>query len=242
MPCSARPKPRQRGGGPATPTVADRFVQQGALFPEPERSSSSTVFDLPDAELCLHRDFIATQRADELFGRLRRDTPWTQQSLVMYGREVKEPRLTAWYGDPTSSYVYSGVHHAPLPWTDDLRDLRCLVEARIGESFNSVHLNYYRDGEDSVAWHADDERELGDRPVIASLSFGATRVFQLKHTEREDLERVDIDLPAGSLLVMAGDCQRWWRHQVPKRRPRSRIGGRINLTFRRVVGTGRHSE
>ena len=153
----------------------------------------------------------------------------------MYGREVASPRLTAWFGDPRAAYAYSGVEHEPIAWTPTLADLRSRVEHAADVSFNSVLLNLYRDGMDSVAWHSDDEPELGRRPVIASLSLGAARVFQLKHKHRPDVDRVDIDLPHGSLLTMAGDCQRCWKHQIPKRRGADRPGPRINLTFRRVL-------
>jgi alkylated DNA repair dioxygenase AlkB len=153
---------------------------------------------------------------------------------MMFGREVTAPRLTAWFGDPHASYVYSGVRHDPVPWTPTLADLRARVERATEHAFNSVLLNFYRDGEDSVSWHSDDEPELGAQPVIASLSLGATRVFQLKHKRRADLARVDIELSHGSLLLMSGNCQSHWKHQIPKRRGRTRPGPRINLTFRRV--------
>ena len=143
--------------------------------------------------------------------------------------------MTAWYGDADASYVYSGVRHDPIDWTASLTELRGHVEDEVGHQFNSVLLNLYRGGEDGVSWHSDDEPELGERPVIASVSLGAVRGFQLKHKSSADLDRVDIELPHGSLLLMAGDCQRHWKHQIPKRRGRNRPGPRINLTFRWVV-------
>jgi len=148
--------------------------------------------------------------------------------MVMFGRRVAFPRLTAWYGDPGAAYTYSGVRNEPLPWTPLLGELRDLVAAAAGAPFNSVLLNRYRDGSDSMGWHADDERELA--PVIASLSVGAVRTFELRH--RGDRERIALPLASGSLIVMAGDTQRHWQHRVPKdvRAP----GERINLTFRLV--------
>ena len=221
-------------------SAASRFAERGvrgavqrSLFEsgpdEVER------IELPDAELSLWPSFLPARRADRVHAELRDRTPWQEESLVMFGREVKAPRLTAWYGDPGRSYVYSGIRHEPIAWTPLLAELRDAVAARVGRRFNSVLLNYYRDGRDSVAWHADDERELGPEPVIASLSVGAPRVFQLKHATRGDLPRVDLTLGHGSLLLMGGACQRRWRHRIPKRRAGS-VGGRVNLTFREILG------
>lgn len=210
-------------------------MKQGALFPEPDGRDAIHEFDLPDAEVRLDRTFLTVVEADRMFEQLREDTDWEQERTVMYGREVRAPRLTAWYGD--ASYKYSGVTHDPRPWTRLLQELRERVEAAADRSFNSVLLNFYRDGNDSVAWHCDDEPELGRAPVIASLSLGAERVFQLKHKSRSDLPRVDIMLPHGSLLIMAGVCQSHWKHQLPKRK--GLRAGRINLTFRATGTTAR---
>jgi alkylated DNA repair dioxygenase AlkB len=148
--------------------------------------------------------------------------------MVMFGRRVAFPRLTAWYGDPGAAYTYSGVRNEPLPWTPLLRELRDRAAAAAGARFNSVLLNRYRDGRDGMGWHADDERELGR--VIASLSVGAVRTFELRH--RGDRERIALPLASGSLIVMAGDTQRHWTHRVPK--DARAAGERINLTFRWV--------
>lgn len=210
-------------------------MRQGVLFPDPAADASGTVvYSVPDAELWLDCGFLERARADRLYAVLRSDTDWTQESMVLYGREVAVPRLSAWHGDPQGSYAYSGIRHDPLPWTPVLQELRAAVERRTGCGFNSVLLNWYRDGKDSVSWHADDERELGEHPRIASLSLGAARTFQLKHRTRPELGRLDIELMAGSLLWMGGRCQRCWLHQVPKRRGLTE--GRINLTFRSVRG------
>lgn len=148
----------------------------------------------------------------------------------MYGRELLSPRLTAWYGDPGGEYSYSGVSHTPLAWTAPLLRLKHQVELATEAKFNSALLNLYRDGNDSVAWHSDDERELGPRPQIASLSLGAQRTFSLKHKARRDLPRVDLELTHGSLLWMGGTCQQHWLHQIPKRKRVTEP--RINVTFR----------
>ena len=147
------------------------------------------------------------------------------------GRSIPVPRLTAWYG--TVGYRYSGILHAARPLTEELRELRTLVEELAANSFNGVLANLYRDGRDSVGWHADNEPGLGAEPIIASLSLGAVRRFQLKHRTDRSL-RVTLDLPHGSCLVMAGKTQQCWLHQLPK--TRAPVGPRINLTFRRMAG------
>lgn len=170
--------------------------------------------------------------ADRLMAALMRDIAWRQDEATVMGRRLPIPRLQAWHGD--GEYVYSGLRLAPERWTPDLLVLKGIAEEIAGESFNSVLINLYRDGRDSVAWHADDEPSLGHNPVIASISLGAVRRFQLKH--KVTGERIDLDLPHGSCLVMAGTTQHHWRHQIPKtRRP---IGPRINLTFRRLRQAG----
>ena len=147
------------------------------------------------------------------------------------GRSIQIPRLSAWYG--TAGYRYSGIMHALQPLTEELQELQAVVEDLAGLSFNGVLLNLYRDGQDSVGWHADNEPGLSPEPVIASLSLGAVRRFQLKHrTDRTG--RVTLDLPHGSCLIMRGKTQQCWLHQLPK--TRAPVGPRINLTFRRMVG------
>jgi alkylated DNA repair dioxygenase AlkB len=142
---------------------------------------------------------------------------------------VPIPRLTAWHGE--AGYVYSGIAMQPAAWTPALLEIKRCAEHHAGQGFNSVLLNLYRDGRDSVSWHADNEPGLGRDPVIASLSLGATRRFQLKH--RRNGLRVAIDLEHGSCLVMAGATQHHWLHQLPKTaRP---VGPRVNLTFRRMM-------
>lgn len=160
---------------------------------------------------------------------------WRQDTVSLYGKKHPMPRLTAWYGDPDAVYVYSKVRNEPLPWTSDLLEIASDLYDFTGIRFNSVLLNRYRTGADSLSWHADDEPELGSAPVIASLSFGATRTFILRMKDDKAMQRA-IDLEDGSLLLMKGDTQNVWRHSVPKtRRP---VGERVNLTFR-VIGADR---
>ena len=158
---------------------------------------------------------------------------WQQDSLKLYGKAIPLPRLTAWYGDPGAAYTYSGIKSEPNPWVDGLLRLKERIEALVGSTFNSVLLNWYRDGQDSLSWHADDEKELGPDPVIASANFGATRDFQLRRNDDHD-QKLTLPLRHGTLLVMRGELQRHWRHAVPKRANVS--GSRFNLTFRTIHG------
>ncbi|MCX4029108.1 alpha-ketoglutarate-dependent dioxygenase AlkB [Endozoicomonas sp. SM1973] len=162
---------------------------------------------------------------------------WQQTQIKLFGRECYQPRLTAWYGDEQAEYSYSGLQLKPLTWCPVLLDIKRVVEHAIDTSFNSVLLNYYRDGADSMGWHSDDEPELGPRPLIASVSFGAERDFVMrhKHYKSNGLKPVVMTLAAGSCLVMAGTTQQYWQHQVPKRSIKKIPDGRINLTFRSII-------
>lgn len=178
----------------------------------------------------MFRAFFSHAESDKFFHALLNDIFWKQEKIKLYGKEVDIPRLTAWYGDSGKSYSYSGISMMPAPWTDTLLEIKERVDREARVRFNSVLLSLYRSGQDSLSWHQDDEPELGEDPVIASVSFGATRSFQFKHKARKELRKVSIDLTHGSLLIMKGPTQRYWVHQVPKT-PRS-VGPRINLTFR----------
>jgi alkylated DNA repair dioxygenase AlkB len=179
----------------------------------------------------LHEGWLDPGAASELFAGLRDEIAWRQERIRIHGREHLQPRLVAWFGDPEASYTYSGLTLAPEPWSPRLASLRAKVERDTGAAFNSVLCNLYRNGEDSMGMHADDERELGANPVIASVSLGVTRRFVMRHVKNAD-ERLDLDLPGGSLLVMGGTTQHFWRHGVPKQR--TVAVSRINLTFRRI--------
>ena len=195
--------------------------------------------DAPDAGLLFWPRAFAADEAAELFAELRTGIHWQSEEIVIFGEKRRVPRLVAWHGDAGASYLYSGVRHEPRPWTPALERIRQRVGARLAGSgapvastFNSVLLNLYRDGRDGMGWHADDEPELGNEPVIASVSLGAVRRFVLRHRRRRD-RKIDLTLPGGSLLVMHGATQRCWMHSVPKTaRP---VGERINLTFRRIA-------
>lgn len=179
--------------------------------------------------------FYASAESERFFHAFIETVPWHQDTISFYGKNHPMPRLTAWYGDPDAVYTYSKVRNEPMRWSKELLEILADLYDFTGVRFNSVLLNRYRNGADSLSWHADDEPELGDTPVIASLSFGATRTFSMRRNDEKNTVR-SIDLEDGSLTLMMGATQRLWRHSVPKtRRP---VGERVNLTFR-VIGADR---
>ncbi|GAB3332061.1 alpha-ketoglutarate-dependent dioxygenase AlkB family protein [Hymenobacter humi] len=187
---------------------------------------------LPQADLLFDPEFLPAAEADALLAQLTAEVAWEQRAIRLFGQEVPQPRLTAWYGDPAAHYTYSGLSWEPMPWSPALLDLRQRLEAATGARYNSVLLNYYRDGRDSMGWHSDDEPELGPAPAIASLSLGATRRFRLRPRSGVVHPPFGLDLPNGSLLLMRGPTQQHWQHALPKTaRP---VGPRLNLTFRWV--------
>ncbi len=185
-----------------------------------------------DGEVIVYPRFFDFSESDRLFEQLNSSLKWRQDLIRVFGREIRIPRLNAWYGDEGKTYTYSGNSMCPQKWTPTLTLIKERIEKEIGLNFNSVLANLYRDGKDSVSWHSDDEPELGINPVIASVSFGETRRFQLRHKSNKELERVEIPLTHGSLLIMKGTTQHYWKHQIPK--TAKKIGARINLTFRVV--------
>ena len=190
-----------------------------------------TDFELPDARVRLARGWLAPGAAATLMSGLLREVPWEVHRIRMFGREVASPRLSCWIGDADAAYRYSGTRFEPRPWSPALAGLRDRLVAELGDRFNSVLANRYRSGADAMGWHSDDEPELGQEPLIASLSLGATRRFLLRH-RRDPGQRLALDLPPGSLLLMGGPTQRHWQHALPRTaRP---VGERINLTFRYV--------
>ena len=185
-----------------------------------------------DGRCYLIENFIEKKQAACYFEAFKAQVDWAQVTIRLFGRSVKTPRLCAWYGDPQAIYRYSGVTNDPLPWFADLRVLRQKVQRQTQTRFNSVLLNLYRDGQDSMGYHADDEPELGAAPTIASISLGQSRRFILKHRFKKTLPSLKLDLSSGSLLVMSGKTQQNWVHGIAKtRRP---VNSRINLTFRWV--------
>ena len=174
---------------------------------------------------------IPVARAEAHFRSLLWEIDWEQRSIFVYGKRHNQPRLVAWHGDHGKTYRYSGDTLIAKPWTESLRELREACEALAEHTFNSVLLNLYRDGNDAMGWHADNEPELGSNPVIASLSLGESRRFDLKH--KLTGEKRSVQLGNGDLLVMSGDTQRHWVHQVP--RSAKVYAPRINLTFRKIL-------
>ncbi|MBK26625.1 MAG: alpha-ketoglutarate-dependent dioxygenase AlkB [Halobacteriovorax sp.] len=172
--------------------------------------------------------FIRTDYLEELISSV----DWKQDHIQMFGKVTALPRLTAWYGDEGASYTYSGIENKPLSWFPLLLKLKKSVEQQCGLEFNSALLNYYRDGSDHMGWHSDDERELGTKPVIASLSFGAQRRFQLKHKTDKGIEVITLEPKSGSLIVMKDVMQQYWNHKISK--TSKPIGPRVNITFRRI--------
>ena len=204
------------------------------LFSEKQR-----IINLPQANLIFEEHFFNQQEADSLQKTLTETIAWEQGEIMMFGKKVLEPRLTAWYGEAGKSYTYSGKTQYGLAWTDALSLIKNKVEAACQpiinyqpSLFNSVLLNYYRNGQDSMGWHADDEKELGRNPVIASLNFGESRRFLFRRKDNKNIKH-EILLTHGSLLIMAGQMQHYWQHAVPKE-PKKNLP-RINLTFRWII-------
>lgn len=189
-------------------------------------------YTLGEHQLTLTESFLAPGQAITLEQHLLEALPWRQERIRLFGREQLIPRQQCWIGDPEAHYRYSGLTLLPHAWTGPLLALREQVSAAAGESFNSVLCNLYRQGQDSMGWHSDDEPELGPDPVIASVSLGQARRFHFRH-RHDRSRRVQLTLPHNSLLVMPAGLQREWQHQLPK--SRLAMGPRINLTFRRVV-------
>lgn len=187
---------------------------------------------LPAADVAIDRHWLAAVEADALFSALLDTVPWEVHRLRLFGRDIDSPRLSCWIGDPQARYRYSGTLFEPRPWPAALEPIRERLSSELELAFNSVLANRYRDGGDGMGWHRDGEPELGPRPVIASLSLGAARRFNLKARE-SGAARLSLELPHGSLLLMRGQTQAHYLHALPK--TRRQVGERINLTFRRIL-------
>lgn len=196
--------------------------------------------DLIDDSFCISQDhlsirlqpgFLSQIQADKLLAQLIETTAWQQPKLKVYGKWHRTPRLVSFVGEPNLNYKYSNTLHDTQSWTATLSNLKKRVEAFSGESFNCVLLNYYRDGQDTMGWHADDEPELGPRPTIASLSIGAARDIHFKPKAGGEL--IKLNLPCASLFLMKGQTQQYWLHHIPKRAQCDTP--RINLTFRQIL-------
>ncbi|UMY67229.1 alpha-ketoglutarate-dependent dioxygenase AlkB [Flavobacterium sp. HJ-32-4] len=194
-----------------------------------EEERTPVRFDLRDAEVTYYPSFFTHDKADELFSFLLENTAWQQDDIVVFGKSHPQPRLTALYGNEGKPYAYSNIVMHPHAWTPALMFIKEAVEQVCADRFTTVLLNLYRDGRDSNGWHADNERELGRDPLIASVSLGAERMFHLRHNQ-DASQALKLRLEHGSLLLMGGTTQHFWKHQIPKTaRP---TGPRINLTFR----------
>ena len=183
---------------------------------------------IENGEYIFYPNFFSKSESDILLKGLLNNIVWKQESMNMYGKKIDFPRLTAWYGNNDKPYSFSGITLQPLLWTSEILTIKNKIEPIAKTVFNSVLLNQYRDGNDSISWHTDAEKELGINPKIASVNFGATRKFQLRHIKTK--EKLEIELTHGSLLIMQDELQHYWQHQVPK--TSKSVGERINLTFR----------
>ena len=206
---------------------------------------SAEIIKLQQAELFFFENFWLKDEADAYFNTLRTELHWQQGEIKIFGKNIFEPRLTAWYGDVGKNYTYSGVKREPLEWHPLLKRLKSDIEnpslrlksrnsseINFNFEFNSVLCNFYRNGKDSMGYHADNEKELGINPLIASVNFGVTRRFLLKHRTDKNLKH-EILLTHGSVLFMAGEMQHYWLHAIPK--STHNLLPRINLTFRNII-------
>ncbi|MES1221736.1 MAG: alpha-ketoglutarate-dependent dioxygenase AlkB [Bacteroidota bacterium] len=182
-----------------------------------------------NGEAILYSHFFSAEEINEYFNNLLNEIEWKQEPIKIFGKEVMQPRLTAWHGDSDKPYTYSGITMQPHAWTKSLEAIRKKIEPIAGIVFTSALLNLYRDGSDSMGWHRDNEKELGNQPIIGSVSFGATRTFQFRNYKtKKDLK--SLELSNGSFLLMRGDTNHYWEHQVPK--TKQVLKERVNITFR----------
>lgn len=186
-------------------------------------------------ELICYPEWLSPSESHRYFELFSRELSWNTETLLMAGKPVQSPRLVAWYGDAGKIYRYSGTHYKALPWHPTLYEIKEKLSKEFNTPINSVLSNLYRNGKDSVGWHADSERELGTQPVIFSLSLGASRYFDYR-LQAKHINKQRIELHAGTLLIMRGDFQEYWQHQVPKQLKINEP--RINLTFRFIHQTG----
>lgn len=203
-------------------------MNQASLFSD----ETTQRLDLPDADITYFPNLINSAEATHIFETLKKETPWQQDDIKVFGKVYAQPRLTALYGTNQKPYSYSNIKMIPHPLTPTLTNLKKLVDETCLADFTTLLLNYYRDGKDSNGWHADNEKELGKNPIIASLSFGQERFFHLKHRTDKTLKH-KLLLQHGSLLLMKGETQHHWLHQIPK--TAKPINGRINITFRIIA-------
>jgi alkylated DNA repair dioxygenase AlkB len=195
-------------------------------------SQEKQYFNLPNAELIYIPKCFTQQESDSYFQIISAETGWQQDDITVFGKTYKQPRLTALFGDKNQPYKYSNIIMHPKAFTETLQIIKTKVEVFSEHQFNTLLINLYRDGNDSNGWHADNEKELGENPVIASVSFGEERPFHFKHRNIKD-QRHKLILEHGSLLLMKGEMQHHWLHQIAK--TKKQIQPRLNLTFRKLV-------
>ncbi len=185
--------------------------------------------ELKDGEILYNRNFLSSVEASRYFKILRNETAWQQDQIKVFGKVYDQPRLTALYANNNFPYSYSNITMYPSPFSATLLEIKEKVEQQLKKEFTTCLLNLYRHGQDSNGWHADNEKELGKNPIIASVSLGAERIFHMKH-RTDNSQKIKINLIHGSLLVMSGSTQHYWLHQIPK--TKKHVEERINLTFR----------
>jgi alkylated DNA repair dioxygenase AlkB len=188
--------------------------------------SGKIIYDLPDTDMLLFDCFFSKEESDAFYEKLLHTTPWREYEMPMYDKTVKAPRMISWYEDKENP----GAAENGLDWTPELLFIKEKVEKETEVTYNSVLLNLYRDGKDGVSWHSDNVGTTSKNTYIASVTFGETRLFKLRHKFRKDVVPLDIPLHHGTLLLMGGEMQRFWEHQVPK--TAKNVLPRINLTFR----------
>lgn len=202
------------------------------LFSTVGQEKTFEVISLQDGEILFMRNFFTPTEAKNYFELLQNNISWKQEEVKFYGKTFPVPRKTAWYGYEGFNYSYSGITCFPEIWTNELLEIKKEIEKFIpDEDFTSVLLNLYNNGNDKMGWHADDEKELGINPTIASVSLGETRRFDIKHKQNPELH-YKFELTSGSLLIMRGALQHHWVHQIPAQKKVK--DPRINLTFRTI--------
>jgi alkylated DNA repair dioxygenase AlkB len=204
--------------------VQDNPMQQLSFFPESGQSQG-----LPTNLLDYRTNIFTVEESQYLMQKLITEMPWQQRLMKMWDKMILTPRLTVWIGDEGTDYSFSGEKHNPLPWTDELLMIKNRIEPLAGVKFNSVLLNYYRDGNDSVAWHSDNENVLGKQPVVASVTFGQVRSFDIRN-KKDHSQKYSVKLENGSYLLMKGGLQEDWEHRIAK--STKPMKERLNLTFR----------
>lgn len=190
---------------------------------------NNTTIGLKDAKISYDEHFLSHNEASTYFDVLRKETDWQQDRIKVFGKEYDQPRLTALFANNKNPYTYSNITMHPTPFSPVLLEIKSKIEKTLNQTFTTCLLNLYRNGKDSNGWHADNEKELGKNPVIASVSLGAERLFHMKH-RKDKTQKLRLNLAQGSLLVMSGSTQHHWLHQIPK--TKKNVGERINLTFR----------